>query len=189
MNKKHKQIVKSGIDFESNTGKLKGDEVLGQTRCLKDLQGIFEDEAERNQLDQESLVYQVQMYLPEKEGTPGGLYFGNTSIFPGKVGDEYFMTKGHFHAQEDRTEYYWGIQGDGMLILMDRNGNTWAEKMTAGSLHYIRPHIAHRVANVGKTQLVFGACWPSDAGHNYDEISKNGFTARLKEIDGKPQLI
>ncbi len=185
----HKQIIESGLVFESNTGKLRGDEIIEVSRYLKDLKGIFEDETKRAQLDQESLIYQVQMYLPEETGAPGGLYFGNTTIFPGKVGNEYFMTKGHFHAQEDRTEYYWGIRGKGMLILMDRNGNTWAEKMTVGSLHYIRPHIAHRVANVGKNPLVFGACWPSDAGHNYNDISKNGFTARLKEINGKPQLV
>lgn len=189
MNTNHKQIIDSGLVFESNTGKLKGKDVLEQYRFLKDLEGVFEDEEERARLDQESLIYQVQMYLPEKEGIPGGLYFGNTTISPGKVGAEYFMTKGHFHAQEDRTEYYWGIQGEGMLILMDREGNTWAERMIAGSLHNIRPHIAHRVANVGENPLVFGACWPSDAGHNYEDILKNGFTARLKEINGEPRLI
>lgn len=184
----HKQIIESNLIFESGTGKLKGEEVIEATRYLKDLMGIFEDEAERAHLDQELFVYHVQMYLPEEEGTPGGLYFGNTTISPGKVGAEYFMTKGHFHAQEDRTEFYWGIRGEGMLILMDRHGNTWAEKMMTGSLHYIRSHLAHRVANVGKNPLVFGACWPSDAGHNYDAISKRGFTARLKEIKGKPKL-
>jgi oxalate decarboxylase/phosphoglucose isomerase-like protein (cupin superfamily) len=39
----------------------------------------------------------------------------------GKVGKEYFMTKGHFHMRPDRAEFYRGVRGEGMLIMMDRN--------------------------------------------------------------------
>ncbi len=99
------------------------------------------------------------------------------------------MTKGHFHRQADRAGYYWCVQGKGMLILMDRNRNTWAEEMYPASLHYIDSNIAHRVAKTGKSTLIFSACWPSDAGHDYEEIAKNGFSARLVEIDNKPVLI
>ena len=31
---------------------------------------------------------------------------GVTRLFPGKVGDEYHMTKGHFHEQVDQPEIY-----------------------------------------------------------------------------------
>ena len=34
------------------------------------------------------------------EGTPGGLYFGITHLYPGLLEQEYFLTKGHFHAKE-----------------------------------------------------------------------------------------
>ena len=95
------------------------------------------------------------------------------------------MTKGHFHAQSDRAEFYWGIQGKGMLVLMDRNRNTWAEEVYPGSLHYIGGEIAHRLANIGNEKLIVGACWPSDAGHDYEEIAKNGFSARLVETGWK----
>lgn len=53
------------------------------------------------------------------------------------------------------------------------------EAMTAGSIHYVRGEVAHRVANVGKSPLVFVACWPSDAGHDYETIATKGFPARL----------
>jgi hypothetical protein len=36
------------------------------------------------------------------------------------------MTKGHFHAIENRAEYYWGIEGEGILLLMDKKRNTRA---------------------------------------------------------------
>lgn len=168
--------------------KLKGDGVVESVKLLKQLNGVFADEDAFSRLDPETLVYDVQAHLPVKEGTPGGLYFGTTVIQPGKVGNEYFITRGHFHAQADRGEYYWGIQGEGMLILMDEQRKTWAEKMFPGSLHFIPGKVAHRVANTGTAPLIFGASWPSDAGHNYEEIDRNGFSARLVEKNGKPEL-
>lgn len=135
------------------------------------------------------MVYTVQAWFPVPEGTPGGLFFGTSTIMHGKVGDEYFMTKGHFHSKSDRAEFYWGIQGKGILILMDRDRNTWAEQVYPGSLHYIGDDIAHRLANTGNENLIVGACWPSDAGYDYKEIAVNGFSARLIDVFGKPVLV
>ncbi|TLX78137.1 glucose-6-phosphate isomerase [Labilibacter sediminis] len=168
---------------------LEGEEIVHAERKLSDIAGIFQDESARASMDQDQFAYEVDCHFPVEEGTLGGLFFGITKLYPGKVGDEYFMTKGHFHAESERAEYYWGIKGHGVLILMDRDGNTWGEKMYPGSLHYIPSHIAHRVANVGDELLSFGACWPSDAGHDYETIATDGFTARLKEVDGVPTLI
>lgn len=168
---------------------LTGEGISESKKYIKDLSGVFKDEKALQALDPDFMVYNVQAHLPVKEGTPGGLYFGTTIIQPGKVGNEYFMTRGHFHANIDRTEYYWGVKGFGMLILMDTERNVWAEKMFPGSLHFIHGKVAHRVANTGSAELIFGACWPSDAGHNYAEIEKNGFAARLMEVSGTPQLL
>ncbi|MDR4037147.1 MAG: glucose-6-phosphate isomerase [Parabacteroides sp.] len=182
----HKKIVLPSLSFFQN--ELKGEGVVKSRRTLGELAGIFENQDAYSQLPLDQLAYEVYSYLPEREGTPGGLYFGITQLYPGKVGDEYFMTKGHFHQQEDRSEYYWGLEGEGMLILMDRERNTWAERMMPGSLHYIPGGVAHRVANTGNSVLSFAACWPSDAGHNYEEIANKGFSARLVEVNGTPKL-
>lgn len=47
------------------------------------------------------------------------------------------MTKGHFHANMNRGEYYWGVEGEGRLIMMDQNRSGLEERMFPGSLHYI----------------------------------------------------
>jgi glucose-6-phosphate isomerase len=172
-----------------NEDNLIGGQVEKASRRLKDLKGVFYDEISFLNISQDTLVYEVSSVLPEKEGTPGGLYFGITYLYPGKVGNEYFMTKGHFHAQIDRAEFYWGIKGEGVLILMDQRRKVWAERMFPGSLHYIHGGTAHRVANTGNQLLSFGACWPSDAGHNYEEIAVNGFEKRLVDKSGAPNLI
>jgi glucose-6-phosphate isomerase len=99
------------------------------------------------------------------------------------------MTKGHSHVFENRAEFYWCIEGEGMILFMDKDRNVWAEKMFAGSLHYIKGLTAHRAVNTGESVLSFGACWPSDAGHNYELIAKNGFSKRLMKVNGEPQLV
>jgi glucose-6-phosphate isomerase len=186
---KHTEILKSQVELNLRNYQLSGEPIINQTRKLKDLKGIFLDEKAYSETDQEQLAYTVQAWLPVAEGTPGGLFFGASTIFPGKVGKEFFMTKGHFHSLGDRAEFYWGIHGRGMLILMDRNRNTWAEEVYPGSLHYIGGEIAHRLANTGNEKLIIGACWPSDAGHDYEEIAANGFSARLIKVNGSPKLV
>lgn len=171
------------------SGELTGGGVSEQRRLLGDLEGVFANESARRAMKQDSLVYRVQMYCPVPEGTCGGLFFGNTTIEAGRVGDEYFMTRGHFHARRECGEYYWCLRGAGTLVLMDEHRRCRLEWMMPGSLHYIPGHTAHRVANTGDEPLVFGACWPADAGHDYQSIARWGFAARVRCIDGRPALV
>ena len=168
---------------------MAGEEIVKSTRLLGDLEGVFQDKEAFKRMDKETVIYQVSSFLPVKEHTPGGLFMGITTLFPGKVGQEYFMTKGHFHANSDRAEFYWGVEGEGVLILMDEQRNVWAERMFPGSLHYIPGKVAHRVANIGFQKLVFSACWPSDAGHDYGTIATQGFARRLMDIKGGATLV
>jgi glucose-6-phosphate isomerase, archaeal len=185
----HLSIDSPSQQIRLSDWQLSGIGIIESVKKLGHLTGVFADTEAFSKEDVDKVIYKVQAHLPVKEGSSGGLFFGNTTIFPGKIGKEYYMTRGHFHALADRTEYYWCIQGEGMLLLMDKDRNTNGEKMSPGSLHFIKGYTAHRVANTGNSPLIFGACWPSDAGHNYAEIDKNGFSARLLEIDGNPQLV
>ncbi|MDR2138848.1 MAG: cupin domain-containing protein [Tannerella sp.] len=169
-------------------GCLTGEGVRRSSRTLGELSGLFEDEAARAALPADTLVYEVYSHMPVDEGRPGGLFFGLTRLFAGKVGREYFMTRGHFHRQADRTEYYWCLEGEGALLLMDEARQTRAERMFPGSLHHIPGGFAHRVANIGRQALVFAASWPSDAGHDYRTLAAAGFEGRLLEVDGIPQI-
>lgn len=168
---------------------LTGEDVVKSTRVLDDLDGVFQDKEAYGKMNKEQVVYHVSSYLPVLESTPGGLFMGITTLYSGKVGQEYFMTKGHFHSNSDRAEFYWGVEGEGFLILMDERRNVWAERMFPGSLHYIPGKVAHRVANTGYQKLVFSACWPSDAGHDYATIADTGFARRLVDVNGVPTLV
>ena len=153
--------------------------LLESVKTLGQLQGLFADEAARRAMDPSAVVYRVQAWCPVPEGTEGAQFWGTTVVEPGRVGSEFFMTHGHFHLKRNRTEYYGTIEGEGALILMNEERETRMEPMSPGTLHFIPPNTAHRVANTGNVPLRFVACWPSDAGHDYDSIRKLGFSARL----------
>jgi glucose-6-phosphate isomerase len=160
-------------------GRMLGSKVMTSEKRLGDLKGIFRDEAVRCACDAATVVYRVQYWQPVEAGREGGLFWGVTRVEPGAVGDEFYMTHGHFHANRTRGEYYATVQGEGLLMLMDDERRTWTEAMSAGSLHCIDGRYAHRVINTGETPLIFWACWPSDAGYDYGAILRKGFGARV----------
>jgi glucose-6-phosphate isomerase, archaeal len=170
-------------------GKLQGSQVRVIERRIRDLDGVFQDQEAYQNMDPETVAYEVFSYMPVKEGTEGGLFFGLSRVFPGSVGNEYFMTKGHFHSRINRGEFYWCTEGQGILLLMDMEGNTRAEEMFPGSLHYVPGHTAHRMVNTGNEPLTAGACWPSDAGHDYEKIARTGFSRKVMKINGKATLV
>ena len=174
--------------FDLETGDITGEATQSQ-RLICDLAGVFADEEARAALPQDTVVYRVKMHDKEKEGTKGGLLFGTSFVNPGKVGREYFMTKGHYHAVRDTAEYYFCIAGRGALILMNEAGECWMEEMRRGTLHYIPRSVAHRLANTGEETLVVGCCWGADSGHDSETIARTGFSKRLMDVDGQPRLV
>lgn len=182
-------MISEPIRIDFSTGELAGENVEEVCRTLGELGGVFRDDEAWRAMNPAQLVYRVQMFRPVAEGTIGGLFWGSTFMEPGLVGDEYFMTKGHFHALRDRSEYYVTAGGEGALILMDERRRTRVELMRPGSVHYIPSGHAHRVANTGSSVLSFVACWPSDAGHDYESVLAHGFSARLRRANGSPLLV
>jgi glucose-6-phosphate isomerase len=178
-----------GLFMNWASGDVHGTEVQTATKTLGEIRSLFHDPDAAAKIPADTELYKVKLYMPVADGTEGGLYWGNTTINPGKVGDEYYMTKGHFHRIRNRGEYYATAQGEGALLLMGEDGITRSEEMRPGSVHYIPGHTAHRVANTGRTPLVFVACWPSDAGHDYETIERDGFSALMLEHDGRPVLV
>lgn len=175
--------------IEWSSGRLQGDAIESSVKKLGALEGLFLDRGAWQVMDPETEVYRVNFWRPVPDGTPGGLFWGTTTLQPGLVGDEYFMTHGHFHAEPDRAEFYATLRGAGTLILMQEDGECSLQSMSPGSVHYIPGRIAHRVANTGSEPLVFLASWPSDAGHDYARIRTVGFSKRLRRRDGVPCLV
>lgn len=160
-----------------------------QQRRLSDMRGFYADPAAEQALAASNpMIYEVYYaYVPEQ--VPGELGICTTTIYPGKVGDEYFMTKGHFHGKVDRAELYFGLSGSGMLVMETPDGQTNAQPMVKGTSAYVPPYWAHRTVNVGSEPFVFLACFPADAGYDYGTIAERGFGIIVVERDGAPQVI
>jgi glucose-6-phosphate isomerase len=158
-------------------------------RTVGQMKKIFLDEQTRSGMDAAQVMYALEYWKPVPDGTEGGLFWGNSTVFPGMVGDEYFMTRGHFHAKRDRAEFYSTASGTGMLVMMDEQRRATVQEMGAGSTHYIPGKIAHRVVNTGAVPLTFLACWPSDAGYDYAAIDEQGFSVRVLRRSGIPEVV
>jgi glucose-6-phosphate isomerase len=132
------------------------------------------------------VVYQVeQRDVPEEVGQ---LICCTTVIQPGAVGDEYFMTKGHYHADRDTGEVYLGLSGVGLLLL--QSGEESAElPMQRGTVAYVPPGWAHRTVNTGETPFVFFAVYPGQAGHDYAGIEAAGFVHRVLRTPEGPVVV
>ncbi len=131
-------------------------------------------------------VYQYYEYSEEEE--PGHLTVGLTIIYPGKVGREYFMTRGHFH-EKDAAEIYYGVYGTGILLIQSKDGETAYMELKPGMIGYVPPGWAHRTINTGRKRFIFFFVYPSDAGHDYGIVKEKGFAKIVVEEKGKPRIV
>lgn len=182
-------MIEAKVRFNSKTGELssKVGEVSTLVRYLKNTIGIYKNQnVDPSELEQ--INYRVELHNPEPN-KEGALQFGTSYLYPGTVNGECFMTKGHFHETENRAEYYFCISGEGLLLYMDKDKKIKIEKVREGSLHYIPGYVAHRLVNVGDEVLVVGACWNSDAGHNYGDIELSGFPVKVMKENGEVKVV
>jgi glucose-6-phosphate isomerase len=106
-------------------------------------------------------------------------------MYPGTVGHEYFMTKGHYHEDPATAEIYYTISGRGMLLAETTDKRHIALEMKKGSIIHVEPGWAHRTYNTGSEPLVFLAIYPATAGHDYKTIEQEGFEHTVvQEADG-----
>lgn len=145
-------------------------------RRLSDLAGVFADEnAYTLALEAGNpLVYQVSSLEPGSG--PGDLHYGLGRIEPGRVGDEYFLTKGHLHTWREAAEVYLGLAGKGLVLMEDeRSGEAWWEPLEKNMVVYVPGYTAHRTVNVGTEPLVYLGIYPAQAGHDYSSIASRNF--------------
>ncbi len=156
-------------------------------RHLSDLYGYFLDtnayEMAVNQ--QNTLVYEV--YELHRPATSGELLQGISIIHPGKVGREFFMTKGHFHAVLDTAEVYYCLTGEGFMVMETPEGESSVEALSPGKVLYVPPRWAHRSVCTSRQQpLVIFFVYPGHAGHDYGTIEAQGF--RKLVMDGEHDI-
>ena len=154
-------------------------------RHAKEMRGYYADEEalERLIADGDPLHYEVfEIPVPPAYGQ---LMYCISKMQPGLVGDEYFMTKGHYHTVSGTAEIYQCLRGEGYMLMKTSAGQCAWEKMTRGQMVYVPPHWAHRSVNTGSEPLISFCVYPGDAGHNYGDIEAEGFPKRIFSRGGE----
>ena len=159
-------------------------------RHLRDVYSAFADQPAAAALlaAGDLLLYYVTM-LDEHNGA-GALHYALGVLMPGKVGAEYFMTKGHFHAWRPAAEVYIGLAGQGMMLLEhEETGECSAVTLAENTVVYVPGHTAHRTVNTGSEPLVYWGILSSEAGHDYGAVGKRNFRQVIVEVDGQPVVM
>ncbi|MDF2655794.1 MAG: glucose-6-phosphate isomerase [Bacillota bacterium] len=171
------------VDFDKQTGRSKTASTT--KRYLSNMKTVFTDQeaAERILASEDPLIYEFyELGCPERAGD---LLFGTTIIYPGKVGAEYFMTKGHFHTILETAEVYYTLSGQGYMVMENPEGETREEPLTEGAALYVPRRFAHRTVNTGTEPLVLFFAFAADAGHDYGTIEEKGFHKMILDQGGK----
>ncbi len=159
-------------------------------RRLSDLRGCFADANafEAALAKEDVLLYEVTAIEPAHGD--GQLHYGLGVLYPGKIGDEYFMTKGHYHSHRPAAEVYVGLKGEGVMLLEDESsGESRMVVLRENCAVYVPGHTAHRTMNTGVDPLVYLGIYPSNAGHDYGAIAERNFRKIVVERDGQPIML
>lgn len=151
-------------------------------RTLSSLKGQFLDQDAYLKMvaREDTLIYEV--YEIQRPQVTGELLSGISIVHPGKVGSEFFMTKGHFHEVLDTAEIYYCLQGEGFMVMENPEGETAIEALSAGKVLYVPPRWAHRSVCTGRqNDLVTFFIYPGNAGHDYGTIEIQGFRKLIVE--------
>ena len=153
-------------------------------RRLSSMRGQYLDQAAYQSMlaVEDTLLYEV--YEVQRPNVEGELLMGLSIVHPGKVGNEFFMTKGHFHAVLETSEVYYCLKGEGFMVMENPQGETAIEALAPGKVLYVPPCWAHRsVCTSRQVDLVTFFIYPANSGHDYGTIERQGF--RKLVVDGE----
>lgn len=165
------------------------------TRTAKDLNPVLEN----SPLNNSDVIYMVYTELDEKLQSQG--WVNKTVLKPGRLGEQYTKTFGHYHTHPIE-ELYRVEEGEGILLLQKKHheDGTWTPDLIdevllvqakAGDEILITPEYGHSWSNVGNSPLVLLDNW--NDGHtpdDYEQIQNHqGMAYYIVEEDGKPHTI
>ena len=174
------------LDFDLATGLSENAETT--PRRLSQMKAMYQDQEAAEQILQKEdpVIYDFyELGCPERAGD---LAFGTTMIHPGKIGNEYYMTKGHFHNIVMTAEVYYTLKGHGYMMMENAQGDWMAEPLEEGKAIYVPRGYAHRTINTGDETLVAFYVFAADAGHDYGTIETKGYRHIIVEENGVPVI-
>jgi len=175
------------IDFDLKTGLSKNFESL--KRYASNMKGMYLDSEAENSLIENGNPLMYEFHELGAPSEPGDVAAGTSILYPGKVGNEYFMTAGHFHTILDTAEVYYCLNGEGYMLMENKEGDVQPKQISKGQMVYVPKGYAHRSINTGDVPFITFFAFRGDAGHDYGTIKEKGFSKLIVEENGKPKII
>ncbi|MEM3074872.1 MAG: glucose-6-phosphate isomerase family protein [Candidatus Pacearchaeota archaeon] len=156
---KYKDTIKN---FEINFDNKK-------IRKLKDLKGIFMN----FNLSEKKILNEIVYETYTKKLSPINLTL--TILYPGKINEEFYMTKGHIHKTKT-PEFYILIEGKGILLTQKGN-KIKTTNMKRGKIELIYGDWAHRIINTGNKKMKVMTIYHENSKPDYNITFKRRFFA------------
>jgi glucose-6-phosphate isomerase len=176
------------VTFETATGVIPQATAQYQKR-LSDLRGLFLDPvALERRIREEADPVCYENYAFNQSQADGDIFFGTTIIYPGKVGFEYHLTRGHYHRKRNHAETYQALSGRGLVLFEREDGTMCTAELAPGKVTYVPPFWAHRSVNTSDLPLVFLWTCSVEAGHDYESLRGRGMRQVVVERNGMPSV-
>jgi glucose-6-phosphate isomerase len=176
------------VAFATDTGVIP-EATAHYEKRLSDLRGFFLDAEElERRIREENDPICYENYAVAHSQAEGDIFFGTTIIYPGKVGSEYHLTRGHYHRKRNRAETYQALSGYGLVLFEREDGATYTAELAPGKVTYVAPFWAHRSINTSDVPLVFLWTCSIEAGHDYEGLGSRGMRQVVVERNGVPNL-
>lgn len=159
-------------------------------RKLSAMEDQYQDLAayEAKLAENDPVLYEV--YEVTRPQVAGELLMGISIVHPGKVGNEYYMTKGHFHTVLETSEMYYCLRGEGFMVMETPEGDWAVVALKPGSALYVPPRWAHRSVNSGNQEdLITFFVYPGNAGHDYGSIERQGFRKLILAHENGAEIV
>lgn len=142
-----------------------------QTRRWADMRACFAGGPDGGE---DPVIYEVYTWPSEGPG-PTDLDVSLTVLAAGRIADEPFHTKGHFHQDPDGPEYVSVVSGEGILERATRSGVVESVALRCGVQTLVPAGWAHRVLNTGLRPLAFVSIASRHVGHDYGGVRVVGW--------------
>ncbi|HEY9593414.1 MAG TPA: glucose-6-phosphate isomerase family protein [Spirochaetia bacterium] len=182
-----KEMTPFGVDLDLVWGIMKKPE-SHVIRLASSMRGHYKDGKALEALVAQGDPVHYEVFEGKVPLEVGQLMFCVSKTYPGTVGGECFMTKGHYHEAPDTAEIYLCLRGQGFMLMKLSDGRSAYEPFYPGRLCYVPPYWAHRTVNTGDDPLISLCVYPGNAGHNYGDIEKEGFPVRVFKRAGKVEI-
>lgn len=156
-------------------------------KLLEDMAAVYADAdafaAALRSSGPRTVVYEVEEQRYSND--PGAVVVGTSRLLPGRIGDEFAVTRGHLHAVADRAELYHCLSGRGVLLLETVDGRSEPVELTPGRAVNVPGHWIHRSVNTGDEPFVTLFSYAADAGQDYGVIADAGGMRQRIVTDGR----